>query len=238
MSSAGGRRGRPPGKSGTELLAVARAVFLERGFAGSTMDEVAARAGISKTSLYREHPSKAGLFAAVVEQWASAGRDAMRPGLEQLEAAEDVRAGLIAWARGLRAGVLAPPVVEMRRLVTAEAARHPEVGATYLHQSWVRNIGNLATTLRKLDSRGALRIPDPDIAAEQLTWLVVGAPLNSRMLDATTATDTATPADADAATDNDNETDNDNDYDYDADNTATANYTATDATNTATLDAS
>ncbi|MGW4841272.1 TetR/AcrR family transcriptional regulator [Nocardia brasiliensis] len=195
MSSAGGRRGRPPGKSGTELLAVARAVFLERGFAGSTMDEVAARAGISKTSLYREHPSKAGLFAAVVDQWASAGRDAMRPALAQLEAAENVRAGLIDWARGLRAGVLAAPVVEMRRLVTAEAARHPEVGATYLHQSWVRNIGNLATTLQKLDSRGALRIPDPDIAAEQLTWLVVGAPLNSRMLDATaSANDTVEPA--------------------------------------------
>ncbi|WP_280361591.1 TetR/AcrR family transcriptional regulator [Nocardia wallacei] len=185
MSSAGGRRGRPSGKTGAELLAVAREVFLERGFAGTTMDEIASRAGISKASLYREHPSKAGLFAAVVEHWTAAGRHALRPALAHLEAAEDIREGLIAWARTLSAGVLSPPVVEMRRLVTAEAARQPEVGAAYLHKSWIRNIGDLATTLRTLDARGVLRIPDPGTAAEQLTWLVVGAPLNARMLDAT-----------------------------------------------------
>ncbi|WP_280467932.1 TetR/AcrR family transcriptional regulator [Nocardia cyriacigeorgica] len=195
MNNVGGRRGRPPGKSGTELLAVAREVFLERGFAGSTMDEVAARAGISKASLYREHPSKTELFSAVVAQWANAGRHAMRPALERLEAAEDVREGLLAWARTLLAGVLSPTVVEMRRLVTAEAARQPEVGATYLHKSWIRNIGDLATTLETLDARGLLRIPDPEAAAEQLTWLIVGAPLNARMLDATaTPTDTVDAA--------------------------------------------
>lgn len=185
MNSGGVRRGRPPGKTGAELLAVARELFLERGFAASTMDEIAARARISKASLYREHPSKAGLFAAVVEQWADAGRDAVRPALDRLEAAEDVRDGLRTWAQTLRAAILAAPVMEMRRLVTAEAARLPEVGATYLHKSWIRNIGDLAATLRTLEARGLLRVPDPAAAAEQLTWLVVGAPLNARMLDAT-----------------------------------------------------
>ncbi|GAB2636702.1 TetR/AcrR family transcriptional regulator [Nocardia goodfellowii] len=197
MNSPEGRRGRPRGKSGAELLAVAREVFLEFGFAGTSMDEIAARAGISKASLYREHPSKAGLFAAVVADWTTAGRHAMRPALARLEAAEDIREGLLAWARGLLAGVLSSTVVEMRRLVTAEAARQPAVGRTYLHQSWIRNIADLAETLRVLDARGMLRIPDPEAAAEQLTWLVVGAPLNARMLDPT-----ATPTDtADAAVD-------------------------------------
>ncbi|NEW44200.1 TetR/AcrR family transcriptional regulator [Nocardia cyriacigeorgica] len=195
MSTSGGRRGRPPGKSGEELLTVAREVYLERGFAGSTMDEIASRAGISKTSLYREHPSKAELFARVVEHWATAGRHVMRPALARLEAAEDVREELLAWARTLLAGILSPAVVEMRRLVTAEAARLPEVGAAYLHKSWITNIGDLATTLQTLDARGMLRIPDPGAAAEQLTWLVVGAPLNARMLDAAaTPTDTVDSA--------------------------------------------
>ncbi|BDU07962.1 TetR/AcrR family transcriptional regulator [Nocardia cyriacigeorgica] len=195
MNSGSGRRGRPPGKSGAELLAVAREVFLERGFAGSTMDEVASRAGISKASLYREHSSKAELFAAVVENWAGVGRHAMRPALAKLEAAEDIREGLLTWARTLLAGILSPTVVEMRRLVTAEAARQPEVGSTYLHKSWISNIGDLATTLQALATRGLLRIPDPGAAAEQLTWLVVGAPLNARMLDATaTSVDTVDAA--------------------------------------------
>ncbi|UFS93666.1 TetR/AcrR family transcriptional regulator [Nocardia huaxiensis] len=195
MSPTSARRGRPPGKSGTELLDVAREVFLERGFAGSTMDEIATRAGISKTSLYREHPSKTDLFAAVVAHWAAAGRHALRPALANLEAADDIREALLTWAQTLRSGILAPPVVEMRRLVTAEAARQPEVGTTYLHNSWITNIADLATTLQKLDNRGKLRIPDPATAAEQLTWLVVGAPLNARILDPTTTpTDTADTA--------------------------------------------
>ncbi|MGY0498253.1 TetR/AcrR family transcriptional regulator [Nocardia sp. FBN12] len=195
MSSASGRRGRPPGKSGAELLVVAREVFLEFGFAGTSMDEIAARAGISKASLYREHPSKAGLFAAVVQDWTTAGRHALRPALARLEATEDVRKGLLVWAQTLRAGVLSPTVVEMRRLVTAEAARHPEVGKNYLHKSWISNIGDLATALQMLDARAMLRIPDPQSAAEQLTWLVVGAPLNARMLDAAaTTTDTVDAA--------------------------------------------
>ncbi|WP_280332426.1 TetR/AcrR family transcriptional regulator [Nocardia wallacei] len=195
MKSAAGRRGRPPGKTGAELLAVAREVFLERGFAGTTMDEIASRAGVSKASLYREHPSKAGLFAAVVAHWTTAGREALRPALAKLAAAEDIRAELIIWARTLSTGVLSPPVVEMRRLVTAEAGRQPEVAANYLRQSWNRNIDGLAATLRTLDSRGLLRVPDPGAAAEQLTWLVLGAPLNARMLDATaTTTDTADKA--------------------------------------------
>ncbi|SUA80283.1 Uncharacterised protein [Nocardia otitidiscaviarum] len=109
----------------------------------------------------------------------------MRPALTRLERAEDVRAELLVWARTLLAGALSPTVVEMRRLVTAEAGRRPEVGATYLHQSWIRNIGDLATTLQTLDARGLLCVPDPATAAQQLTWLVVGAPLNARMLDAT-----------------------------------------------------
>lgn len=182
MNAPGSRRGRPPGSSGSELLDVARGVFLDNGYAGTTMDEVATRARISKSSLYREHPSKAALFGAVVSHWAASGRHAMRPSLHQLESADDVRASLLVWAQTLLRGILSPTVVEMRRLVTAEAARQPEVGVAYLKQSWASNIGDLADTLRALDARGALRVPDPDVSAEQLTWLVVGSPLNVRML--------------------------------------------------------
>ncbi|WP_282781040.1 TetR/AcrR family transcriptional regulator C-terminal domain-containing protein [Nocardia sp. CC201C] len=49
----------------------------------------------------------------------------------------------------------------------------------------MRNVGDLAATLQTLDARGLLCVPDPATAAQQLTWLVVGAPLNARMLDAT-----------------------------------------------------
>ncbi|MGW9158176.1 MULTISPECIES: TetR/AcrR family transcriptional regulator [unclassified Microbacterium] len=175
-------RGRPSGLTGADLIAVARDVFLQHGYRGASMDEVAKRARISKASLYREHASKSALYAAVVHHWTLAGRDAMRPALDRLRASEDTRAGLVELAETMRAGILSPPVVAMRRLVTAEAPEQVEVAATYLEESWNTNIQNLADTLSALAAEGRLRLDDPRTAAEQFTWLVVGAPLNARML--------------------------------------------------------
>lgn len=176
--------GRPSGLTGEDLLAVARGVFMERGYAGASMDEVARRARISKASLYREHPSKAALYAAVVTQWAQAGRDAMRPALERLVASDDVRRGLVDLAETMRNGILSPAVLHMRRLVTSEALTQPEVAAGYLEESWNSNIRKLADALAALAAQGRLRIPDAQVAAEQLTWLIVGAPLNAQLLTA------------------------------------------------------
>ncbi|GAB3861761.1 TetR/AcrR family transcriptional regulator [Nocardioides maradonensis] len=175
-------RGRPAGSTGSDLLAVAREVFLERGYAGATMDEIAARARISKASLYREHPSKQRLFAAVVDDWASAGRDAMRPFLDRLADGTDTRAGLVELAEAMRAGILSAPVLRMRRLVTSEAERFPEVAGRYLEASWERNVQALAGVLAGLDAQGRLRVADTRVAAEQLSWLVIGAPLNRLLL--------------------------------------------------------
>ncbi len=171
------RRGRPSGSQGPELLAVARAVFLEQGFARTTMDVVAARARISKTSLYQAHPSKDALFAAVVRDWAARGRDAMRPHLELFLNNDDLPGALFTLARTMQAGILSPDVLRMRRLVAAEAARFPEVAAGYVADSWDRNIENLGTALRaRIDT------DEPLTAAHQFTWLAVAAPLNDRTL--------------------------------------------------------
>jgi TetR/AcrR family transcriptional repressor of mexJK operon len=175
-------RGRPSGLTGAELIAVARDVFLQHGYRGASMDEVAKRARISKASLYREHSSKSALYASVVHHWTLAGRDAMRPALDRLRASEDLRAGLIELAETMQAGILSPPVVAMRRLVTAEAREQAQVAATYLEESWNTNIQNLADALSALAAEGRLRLADPRAAAEQFTWLVIGAPLNARML--------------------------------------------------------
>jgi TetR/AcrR family transcriptional repressor of mexJK operon len=182
MSELSPRRGRPAGVTGTDLLAVARGVFLERAFAGTTMAEVAARARISKASLYRAHPSKDALYGAVVSDWASAGRHAMRPALDRLIEGTSIVEDLTAFAHTLRTAVLSPEVLSMRRLVSGEAVSRPEVAALYFADSWERNIDALATTLRVLDNAERLSIPDARTAADQFTWLTVGAPLNQMLL--------------------------------------------------------
>lgn len=181
-SGPAGRRGRPSGRTGAALVDAAREVFLEEGYARATMDAVATRARISKASLYREHPSKDALFAAVVQSWADAGRDAMRPYMETLTAGDDTRKDLLALGDVMRRGILSRDVLRMRRLVTSEARRFPLVAAAYQESSWDRNIRALAAALKELDDDGRLTVPDPQVAADQLTWLIVGAPLNRHLL--------------------------------------------------------
>jgi TetR/AcrR family transcriptional repressor of mexJK operon len=176
------QRGRPPGSTGEQLLSVARTLFLEEGFSGATMDQVATRARISKASLYRSYPSKAALYGAVVADWAEAGRDAMRPALDRLLAGNDIRADLTELGTTVRDGVLSPAVLAMRRLVTSEAGAHPEVARGYFSNSWDRNIGDLSDAFRRLGDQDRLTLDDPRRAAEEFTWLVVGAPLNEALL--------------------------------------------------------
>jgi TetR/AcrR family transcriptional repressor of mexJK operon len=174
----GRRRGRPPGRNGAELLAVAREHFVAHGYRGTTMDAVAATAGISKHTLYAEHPSKDALFAAVVRDWVDRGYDALRPQTLALRETADVRTALDALAAALQAGILSRPVLQMRTLVAAEADRFPDVAADYVARSWERNLESLADALAALTARGLLTVDSPRIAAEQFVWLAVGAPLN------------------------------------------------------------
>lgn len=184
-------RGRPGGSRGTDLLAVAREVFLTRQYAGATMDAVASRARISKQTLYRQYASKEELYAAVVRDWVDRGRDAMNPHLQKLTLSTDIRNGLLDLARTLQAGVLSRPVLQMRTLIAAEAERFPDVAADYVRRSWDRNQTLLADALEQLSTRGVLRIADPQTAAEQFTWLTLAAPLNRLTLTAGAAGCTA-----------------------------------------------
>jgi AcrR family transcriptional regulator len=67
-----GRVGRPPkalaGDIEERILDAARTVFLERGFDGASIDEIAERAPASKPTIYARYSGKPALFAAVVAQ--------------------------------------------------------------------------------------------------------------------------------------------------------------------------
>jgi len=183
-----GRRGRPRGSEPAVLLSIARTMFLAHGYAGTTMDAVAAAAHISKQSLYRDYASKDALYAAVVRDWVDLGYDAMRPHATALADADDAYAGLLRLAHVLQGALLSGAVLQMRTLVAAQATQFPDVAADYVTRSWTRNIHTLAVALRTLADRGLLHLDvsdrSADLAAEQLTWLVVAAPLNRLTLQA------------------------------------------------------
>src|SRR5690349_18099392 len=76
-----------------EILAVARAAFLELGYERTSMAEIATRVGGSKATLYGYFPSKEALFLAIIEQL---GEQYITPALTELEESPeaDVRTAL------------------------------------------------------------------------------------------------------------------------------------------------
>lgn len=51
-----------------QLISIGRGVFAERGFEGTSVEEIAARAGVSKPVLYEHFGGKEGLYAVVVDR--------------------------------------------------------------------------------------------------------------------------------------------------------------------------
>ena len=115
---------RGPGRPRSEqvddaILAAARA---ERGYARMTIDAVAARAGVSKPTIYLRHPTKADLATAAIASMRVQPRPAPT---------DDVRADLIAHLRLLRAGLERPNGMTMLGTVLAEESDTPELLALF-----------------------------------------------------------------------------------------------------------
>ncbi|MEA5055807.1 MAG: TetR/AcrR family transcriptional regulator C-terminal domain-containing protein [Propionicimonas sp.] len=97
---------------------------------------------------------------------------------EGLDLAQDEpRAALRATCRSLATIIVTPRIAELRRLISSEAGRFPDLAAEWYALGPGQTVDRLAAWLPSL--RPHLSLPDPQVAAEQLLWLVVAAPLNS-----------------------------------------------------------
>ena len=90
-----------------QLLTIAREVFAERGFEGTSVEEIAARAGVSKPVVYEHFGGKDGAYQAVVEKetttlHAEIHAALTRPGAGPRETLE--RGALVRCLEGIRAG--------------------------------------------------------------------------------------------------------------------------------------
>src|SRR5204862_8351344 len=85
-------------------------------------------------------------------------------------------------ARRQLALVMAPRILQLRRLVIGEAARFPELGWAFYDRGPGRTITSLASMFERLTIRGLLHIDDAAVAAAHFNWLVMSIPLNRAML--------------------------------------------------------
>src|ERR1700749_3379160 len=106
-----------------EIIAAALEVFAERGFAAARLDDIAARAGVSKGALYLYFATKEDLFHAVVSE-------AVAPNLEAVQAAAETYDGdFAALARMLVANLgriaITTPVGGVAKMVIGESRNFP-----------------------------------------------------------------------------------------------------------------
>jgi TetR/AcrR family transcriptional repressor of mexJK operon len=164
------------------ILDAATTLFLRNGYRGTSMDEIAALAAVSKQTVYKHFADKASLFSEIVTGTVKEISDPVHDEVLKLDDSGDVEADLRGLARALLAKVMQPRLLALRRLVIGEAGRFPEAGRTFYEQGPGRTIGALATAFERLAARGTLRLDDPPLAAAHFNWLVMSIPLNQAML--------------------------------------------------------
>ena len=163
------------------ILDTATELFLRQGFAGTSMDEVAARAGVSKQTVYKQFASKEALFLGIVQSMTGAASDRVQTEMRDPAGTEQLVAELHGHADRLMTIALAPRLLQLRRLVISEATRFPELGKALYEGGPGRAIAGLATALGRWSAQGLLTIDDPLVAATQFNWLIMGEPVNRAM---------------------------------------------------------
>jgi TetR/AcrR family transcriptional repressor of mexJK operon len=162
-------------------LEAATATFLRNGYLGTTMDEVAARAGASKQTVYKHFADKERLFAEIVTGTVEQAGDRVHGGARAIGESGDVAADLRALARRQLRLVMQPRILQLRRLVIGEASRFPALGRVFYEQGPGRTLAALTGTFERLAARGSLELDDPALAAAQFNWLIMSIPLNQAM---------------------------------------------------------
>ena len=158
-----------------ELLAAALDLFVERGYAATRLDDVAARAGVSKGTLYLYFTNKEDLFKAVI-------REHLTPVLGEAEQTSGQYAGssrdllqeiIIGWWERIGDTKLSG----LTKLMMAESGNFPEVAQFYHDEIIVRGNALIQRALERGMACGELRKLD----AEQVTQVIV-APVIMLML--------------------------------------------------------
>ena len=140
------------------ILVAAREIFLEMGYAAANMDSVAARANVSKATIYAHFDNKRALFETVIAQRCLLvfGETLAIP-----DHVDDARTTLRHLAETIFSMVRSPEALAINRVVVAEAPRLPEVGEAFYAAGPVPALARVTRLFTDLTRRGLLDVPEP-----------------------------------------------------------------------------
>ena len=172
-------------RSRAAVVDAARTLFLHKGYAGTTMEEIAALAGVTKRTVYNNYADKDALFTRIVtdviayaEEFARALREEFTVGIT----AGNLDSSLDDLGRRLALGIVRPEVIALRRLLIREAREFPALATKYFDRAPGQVLEALASRFEYLGRVGLLRVADGQRAAAQFAYLVAGEPLDRAVL--------------------------------------------------------
>ncbi|OHV76446.1 TetR/AcrR family transcriptional regulator [Rhizobium sp. LCM 4573] len=165
----------PPAQNKRQaILNAAADIFAEQGYAGASIDAIAARAGVSRQTIYNQLGDKDNLFKVVVAEITDRSSAGFFRVLDTFPAApEDLEKELTEFStRLLRKAICDPNGRWLRKLVETEGARFPELFETWREYGPGKKYPAIAARLAQLAHAGYLELDDPALAARQFMALL------------------------------------------------------------------
>ena len=180
---------RAPAERPQEILDAALAQFVETGFAGTRLDDVAKRAGLSKAAIYLYFDDKVALFQGVIRQAVAANLTTVETMLAHHRGPV---AGLLPLILEFMAGRIEDtPLPAVAKLVIAESRAFPEIGRFYLKEVIGRGLPLLEGLIARGIEQGEFRKVDPAMTVRSIIggmllaglWRTVFEPIGAEKLD-------------------------------------------------------
>lgn len=163
------------------MLELSLGVFVKNGYVGTSTDQLAAAASVSKQTLYKEFGDKEGVFAALIEFACDRVDDPFAPLVERMREAASAEEAVGLIAEQFTRSIMNPQVQQLRRLVIAEAGRFPHLGRLYWERGFLRVIGSISRCLDTLHDRRLLDVADSTLAAHHFAGMMLWIPSNQTM---------------------------------------------------------
>lgn len=166
--------GRPkdPGKR-LAILEAATELFVRDGYDGTSVDKIAAAAGVSKLTVYSHFGDKQGLFGQVVQAFCT---QAVPDGLFDLAPEQPLRERLLDLGLAFHQMVMSPEAVAGYRILCQPGVAQSGFGDAFWRAGPERILHGFTSLVERRAAAGELQVDDAETAAAQLITLLKGEP--------------------------------------------------------------
>ncbi|HEY2058995.1 MAG TPA: TetR/AcrR family transcriptional regulator [Amycolatopsis sp.] len=148
------------------IVTAATALFLELGYDRTSLARIAEHSGVSRATLFKQFPTKAALFDAIVtESWSTADEEEPPP-------AGNLVDGLSIIGRRYAELLGRAQMADLFRIVIAELPRFPELGHAQFSQGKMPYFESVRSYLLAENDAGTVRVEDVDLAATQFLGMI------------------------------------------------------------------